>query len=133
MQKLEILKVHNNFDLVSTFFLNTWKRKFQEKKDNDAKKLSLEEQQIKALEEQKTKMKNKLMINEHMFLEYLQYKYDKHNKKIQFADVYERTRIIMKDHEPRRNRARRLSSHSFYFRVIWTNSSSCEELRGNLN
>ncbi len=28
--KLEKLKLHNNLDIVSTFFLNSWKRKFQE-------------------------------------------------------------------------------------------------------
>ena len=38
LDKLEILKAQNNYDQISLFFLNTWKRKFQERKDKEALK-----------------------------------------------------------------------------------------------
>ena len=92
LAKLEILKVHNNLDPVSTFFLNTWKRKFQEIKDKEFKKLSFDEINSKILEEEKGKANKNL--NEHIFLEYFQYKYEKHCEKIIIADELSRTSIF---------------------------------------
>jgi hypothetical protein len=48
------------------------------------------------------------MINEHLFLEYFQYKYDKHNRYIHFADVFARTSILMRDRESRKSRANKI-------------------------
>ncbi len=93
--KLEKLKLHNNLDIVSTFFLNSSKRKFQENKDKEEKKLNTEEVNNKEIEDQNEIIEKNRLFNEHTFLEYLQYKYDRHCQNINFADVHARTRIIL--------------------------------------
>lgn len=97
--KLEKLKMHNNLDLVSTFFLNSWKRKFQERKDKEALKFNVDEAQNKILEDEKGNINKNILFNEHTFLEYLQYKYDKHCQNINFADIHSRTRILKAEKE----------------------------------
>lgn len=100
LMKLEKLKLHNNLDAVSTFFLNSSKRKFQENKDKEQKKLNTEEANNKLIEDQNDIINKNLLFNEHTFLEYLQYKYDKHSQNINFADVHLRERIILDDKDP---------------------------------
>ncbi len=97
LNKLEKLKLHNNLDIVSTFFLNSWKRKFQENKDKEEKKLNTEEANKKAIEDQNEIKDKNLLFNEHTFLEFLQYKYDRHCQNINFADIHARTRIVLDD------------------------------------
>lgn len=81
---------------MSIFFLNNTKRKFQETKDLEQKKLSVKEVEDKAIKEEREKINENLLLNEHTFLEFFQYKYDKHTDKVNFADDFSRDTIFKK-------------------------------------
>ena len=89
---------------MSVFFLNNMKRKFQENKDKEVKKLTLKEIEQKALDEEREKINENLLLNEHTFLEFFQYKYDKHTDKINFADDFARNTIFKKLEELKKNK-----------------------------
>ena len=110
LSKLEILKEHNNLDFISSFFLNSWKRKFQENKDKELKNLNYEEVQNKILEDEKSKIKKNHLINEHIFLEYFQYKYEKHSQKINIANDFSRTSIFNDDRKENASKILKISS-----------------------